>query len=375
MQQPRVCSDAITKPADTRDLSPPKLTRPQKRRRRLQVSAAQKAIAEVRSVERDVSVEISGSAGVTNNNCSRTTGSADQFDIRMQRIEDIVFDLHWNLVGQWGSIYGQPCLDPAGEDCNGTVADALLAGLLPHVSDLSTEAPEFLPVCRTLAAQKIQHAFRVYKQRSKPEHLDHCQSERALPPEDAAYSDSSDTPENEIPCNRCGQPLDETCDGKDYDGDRCDTCDKYVHGRCLNKLLNLRGQWRLCDGCLAQFEVSPGVQSIRCDFRMLPSAYWTRLHAMFQTGPLSRPSDAKEENTLDSTADVFKPLDSCLEYMVRFLEGEHPKSEKISPNVKDHVLKTVRDAMAWKLEARTADQVKQKIDQLNKKMLAIVQHL
>ena len=96
---------------------------------------------------------------------------------------------------------------------------------------------------------------------------------------------------------------------------------------------------------------------------------------MFQTGPLSRPSDAKEENTLDSTADVFKPLDSCLEYMVRFLEGEHPKSEKIPPNVKDHVLKTVRDAMAWKLEARTADQVKQKIDQLNKKMLAIVQHL
>ncbi len=85
--------------------------------------------------------------------------------------------------------------------------------------------------------------------------------------------------------------------------------------------------------------------------------------------------EEKCADRMDSTADVFKPLDLCLEYMVRFLEGEHSKSEMMVPNVKDHVLKTVRDAMAWKLQVRTADQVRQKIDQLNENMSAIVQHL
>ena len=74
-------------------------------------------------------------------------------------------------------------------------------------------------------------------------------------------------------------------------------------------------------------------------------------------------------------AKVFAPLALCLEYMVRFLEGDHTKSEQIPPNVRDHVLKLVRDAMAWKSTRRTAEQVQQKINQLSENISAIVQNL
>jgi hypothetical protein len=76
MQQPRMCSDALETSSNVRALSPPKLSRPQKRRRRLQLVAAQQAIVKSITADTVIPSEVSGP-------CS----TAHQLDVRMHSIE------------------------------------------------------------------------------------------------------------------------------------------------------------------------------------------------------------------------------------------------------------------------------------------------
>ena len=159
------------------------------------------------------------------------------------------------------------------------------------------------------------------------------------------------------------------------------TCDNYVHGRCFSAFRNIQGECSLCDSCLTSLEKLPSVRSIRCDFRGLPAAYWEKLHVMFQTRPgISTKADAPTEEPADVSPgtppdELFKPLDSTLDFIVKFLEGAHTKSARITPDTHSTVLRFVKAAMEWKQTPRSSQEVENYTNKLNDLMAAIVKQL
>lgn len=209
------------------------------------------------------------------------------------------------------------------------------------------------------------------------------------------------------PCSRCG--LDVIMDGTnadgDYECDMCDRCDAVLHSRCLVPFINIHGEWSLCQGCLHRAQHGGGLCSIQCDLRTLPSAAWNNIYKLFSNDtceleaadPLHSRGTSTENPSLRPGAaaavtakalpieagsimsrkeeDIFKPLDSTLDFIVRFLEGEHTKSEKITQSMRESILKAVRSAMAWRRHDRSQEAVQHKVEELNTMMSRIVNQL
>ena len=176
--------------------------------------------------------------------------------------------------------------------------------------------------------------------------------------------------EHEIPCDRCGLPLDETGIDGEYDGDRCDTCDRYIHGRCLTEFSNMRGDCRLCQACIMNFERTPGILSVRCDCRSLPPCSWERIYGRFpqpdlgtlkqtsgqpnvdRSSQAAGPDLAERGAEIAKVVELRKKLENHLDHMIRYLEldssGQHPGEFRSS------ILERVRDTMPWKEQARTS---------------------
>ena len=282
-------------------------------------------------------------------------------------MEALVLDMHWATIGQW-------------HDCYGTASNDMQEQTTPDFTNHVVEAsepgsvtPKTFESCANLAcaedvqtatlwasitskaAVTIQKAYRALQKRPCVE--DVCSSAVACP---TAHTDT-------------GSSVSEEC------------ADDDLHVVSMS-IEEFREKFYPLMGfdCIRKYHMS--------GMRDYNEQVWYQIReddpARAQTSAAERSSQAAVSTAKDDfiglelcataeedATDLFKPLDTCLEYMVKFLEGEHAKSEKRPPNIKSHVLKTVRETMAWKSGDRTADQVKQKINQLNEKMSAIVQNL
>ena len=67
-----------------------------------------------------------------------------------------------------------------------------------------------------------------------------------------------------------------------------------------------------------------------------------------------------------------QPLDDVLNFVVKFLEGEHPKSSSMSPGTRAMVFNMVKQTLAWKQTARKQDEVHAKILEINRIMSTVV---
>jgi len=365
--RPSVRSDVVDA-LDGREESPAKLSRPQKRRKRMQTLAAFRAFK---------------SASGTKQCEGDSSESAPSVHAKLDRLEGMVSQL---LAVSGCHFTCMEFCDPSMQHHNETSGlPGAFEETLYHQSESDdTQIESMLSALRPDAAPFYPANFA---------DQDCCSEGDAIQDKDAvgaAFGSSSDKDEREIPCAKCGQPLDESGVGREYNGDRCDTCDRYVHSRCLNDFQNFRGEWSLCDFCLDRFESTPGLPSIRCDVRALPSSYWEKLYTKFcSQQPLNDPaigrgspearSHSKEEfgendcNNINSKCDdndvgmaaIFQPLDNVLDFVVKFLEGEHPKSSCMASDTRAMILAMVRQSLAWKTENRTADEVRAKVIEIN----------
>ncbi len=98
--------------------------------------------------------------------------------------------------------------------------------------------------------------------------------------------------------------------------------------------------------------------------------------SMFNDGPtISTKTIASKANSAVARKDALKPLESTLDFILRCLEGEHAKSNKITESVRSSVLAHVRDAIDWKRQIRSQEEVEEKVAELNAMMGGIVSQI
>ena len=87
-------------------------------------------------------------------------------------------------------------------------------------------------------------------------------------------------------------------------------------------------------------------------------------------------ADAVADSDLDAPADaVFKPLDVTLDYILKFLEGEHAKSVQVAPATRSTVLRCVKAAVVWKQTPRSSHEVENYNRKLNDLMSSVVKRM
>jgi len=200
------------------------------------------------------------------------------------------------------------------------------------------------------AAMRIQHAFR--------EHAQFEQESQSMP------SHGSDNPA----CCKCGKRFGAQTD-PEYEGDACDICGRYFHSTCLHELLDARGERSLCDECEQgttdiERAASPSAEVPAMARRSAPIA-----------APVASTEDIASEVCNIGEEDVLKPLNSTLDFILRFLEGEHAKSSKIHQSVRASILEEVKSAIAWKQQTHPKEKVQEKVAELNAMMGDIVRQL
>ena len=324
---------------------------------------------------------------------------------RLYLIEAMLSQLHWQFIGQWQT---QWCCDDVGE--------AHLAS--PLLSNYGTRnfVPEACDECNSVtASSKLWQPSQVELfEDGSPLHQE-LQNEAAARIQtfvrnrhlcgNAADSNPSSAQDQLQPCSRCG--LDVVMDGTnaigEYECDMCDTCDAVLHTNCLQVLHTLRGEWSVCPTCLVRFQ-----HSIKCDLRSMPAASWNRIYDLFsdgrqrdvcltatgpnclqtlrvcagesggnsgadrdeietQTATRSMPGEALESNA--------RRLDTTLDYILRFLEGDHAKSGSLTEQIKDDVMHRIKATLAWKRQGRTGHEIEEKVAELNSMMMEIVSKL
>lgn len=176
-------------------------------------------------------------------------------------------------------------------------------------------------------------------------------------------------------CARCGKGFLMPTIEEDYDGDRCDMCGSPHHPDCQQICHDLRGESSLCVYCVGERQQDP--QSIVGDFRIAPISFWQKLYSPFflrgnvQVAGTSRPCEEPSEGS----GNVFQPLDHFLDYIMRFLDGEHSKSTNLPEQARSKILQKVKVALAWKAQSRLPHEVNAKLAELNFIMSGTVRHL
>lgn len=200
-----------------------KLSKPQKRRARLQKLAVHKAIE----------------AG-----CHQR-GSSDmqqdvwkELDTRLSTIEGVLMNLHWNLIGQFYEI--APDIHSSEAMCSN-----LLSHLSPTLVDSSVSSALFFPVDVSKAAMRIQRWFRTCR---LPMKADLAQSGVGI---DAPQSDAGSCGDYcNISCTLCREVFSADSDS----ADACDICLKPHHSHCLKSVRHPVESYSVCTDCVEEAE-------------------------------------------------------------------------------------------------------------------------
>ena len=65
---------------------------------------------------------------------------------------------------------------------------------------------------------------------------------------------------------------------------------------------------------------------------------------------------------------IMDPLENTLDYILRFVEGEHAKSDRLPEHDREQILFCVKATLSWKALPRTEEAVTRKIGELNEMM-------
>ena len=186
-------------------------------------------------------------------------------------------------------------------------------------------------------------------------------------------------------CSECHEPFTESQLDEVYP-DRCDICNTFRHSSCLVACVNERGEWNVCSRCQwesnveflpadpkseAELECAAGASESGGSEVMnpAPSSTVARLSRGSQDPEPHRPAPG---HTSIAEGSVFQPLDNVLEFVIKFLEGEHTKSSSLSSGTHALVLDMVKQTLAWKQTERDKDEVHAKVLEINQMMSTIV---
>ena len=71
----------------------------------------------------------------------------------------------------------------------------------------------------------------------------------------------------------------------------------------------------------------------------------------------------------------FGSLDSTLNYLLKYLEGDHDKGSNITKDVRDKAFRLVKAGIAWKRQPRSKQEVDEFASTLNKLVGEVVSRL
>ena len=73
--------------------------------------------------------------------------------------------------------------------------------------------------------------------------------------------------------------------------------------------------------------------------------------------------------------ELCKPLDNCLDYILKFLEGGHAKSHTLPEQTRSRIMSHVKSTLKWKMEGRTQKEIDERVNDLSAMMVQIVNEL
>ena len=192
---------------------------------------------------------------------------------------------------------------------------------------------------------------------------------------------------SEIPsvCAECREPFAESQLEGGYP-DRCDICGAFCHSNCLVDCANNRGEWSVCSKCQwATVEQSiPSKPALDSEAQVViglgsyeSNGNLNQSHSSTSASLDSFPKDLQAHSPTheDQGAGIpaaFQPLDDVLDFVVKFLEGEHAKSSCMSSDTRAMVLDMVKQTLAWKQMERTEDELHAKVSEINHVMSTVV---
>jgi len=342
MARPIECLDIRGDGELKRPLSPQKLSKPQKRRRRLQLLAVNRAARQPESgkcMPHGLSAE------------AEEFQPAYPVEARLASIEVMVSQLHWGLLGARG-------FDWSATDAWTAVGDQ------PEVqgSHFSGSSHCF----QSLPKDAWERIYGLFEAGT----VEACDAQSLCGEGDTSENASADYDEF---CSGCGKPFRLPTLEADYDGDRCDLCGAPFHTECLQTHHDLKGEWQLCGSCIAdrRRDACP----ISGDFRRLSACYWTHLYSKFDAVAVARHSTDVYIVPPSPTLASFQSLDAALDHMLMFLEGQHAKSSNVPEDVRSTVLGCIKSAMAWKQTARSKQDIEKYVTMINGVMGEIVRKL
>lgn len=172
------------------------------------------------------------------------------------------------------------------------------------------------------------------------------------------YESSCDS-SNVAECPGCFQEVDKNSP----EADSCDTCGRPLHAKCVIRFRHPIEAYRVCTDC-AEVRREAGEESVQ---------------------GISDTETEKEQATEEALQEPIQvelsnqrglqPLDATLDYICKFLEGGHAKSDSVTSQIRSEILSKLRATLEWKKHIRTDVEIKAKVEELNGMMMRVVQNM
>ena len=309
------------------------------------------------------------------NSANRLDATADMED-KLQSLINVVNNLQGLM---YGSILQVPCFLPQPSADWGTHYSSWVDQSLVE-PEMTAWVPDPMPDHRHVVAgsymlwspsKKDRFIFPGTQTRGELEHEAAVQLQRFFRSSSLRYKDESngDNANDDLVCGSCSKSMGFQFEA-DHEGDACDICAAVHHTSCLETVVDDCAERLICGACLEQ-HVAPTALGF-CS--MVVETTTSNKEFPEQDANLVCASAAASQAKHDEE-DVCRALDVSLDYIMKFLEGQHVKSGKVTGEQRARILERVKAAIVWKQDTRSSAEVQRLVDNLNGMMSEIVQQL
>ena len=182
--------------------------------------------------------------------------------------------------------------------------------------------------------------------------------------------DSSSESNAEEICTECREAMANTQLDEQLSADQCDKCHRLHHACCLTSYTSMSGEWILCKICGQEYAQELQLKQMVDDDALVQP--WVNSEDVQSPKPAQTLEASRSEAPEGDCEKAMVTLQSRLDYMLKFVEGQHVMSCSISTTDRNSIVSKVKSTLAWKLQTRQAAEIQAATQELDAMMTTIV---